>query len=226
MNNNNVRQISDEEIKQELTKEQLQQTQVLNFQEVQKAIRFEKITSKKPAILVAVLGIISIIFGSSIQIATTLKANNNSIQKRTTTVNNIEVEKTKLNCVKTTINNPEGINTIYNVNYSFDDNKLVGVTKTYDVSTDINKESAKKQIENYINEYKALLNDSDGYKIDLSHTNNTTLTLKVVIDYKKFDMTKLKEIQQTKPFTKVDYMKNTEYSKIRSEMLESGFTVE
>ena len=61
MNNNNVRQISDEEIKQELTKEQLQQTQVLNFQEVQKAIRFEKITSKKPAILVAVLGIISII---------------------------------------------------------------------------------------------------------------------------------------------------------------------
>ena len=33
MNNNEVRQISDEEIRKELTKEQLQQTQVLNFQE-------------------------------------------------------------------------------------------------------------------------------------------------------------------------------------------------
>ena len=50
MNNNEVRQVSDEEIKKELTKEQLQQTQVLNFQEVQTAIHFEKVTSKKPAI--------------------------------------------------------------------------------------------------------------------------------------------------------------------------------
>ena len=32
MNNNEVRQISEEEIQKELTKEQLQQTQVLNFQ--------------------------------------------------------------------------------------------------------------------------------------------------------------------------------------------------
>lgn len=225
MNNNNIRQISDEEVKKELTKEELQQTQVLNFQEVQKAIRYEKITSKKPAILVAIIGIISLLFGGSLQIASSLKTNS-SIQKRDTTTNNIEVEKTKLNCVKTTLNNPEGINTIYNIDYNFENDKLVGFTKTYDVSADINKEEAKKQIEKYINEYNSLLNDSDGYKISLSHTNNTTLTVKVIVDYKKLDLTKLKDIQQTKQFTKVEYSRNTELSKIKNDMMNEGFTVE
>lgn len=225
MNNNNIRQISDEEVKKELTKEELQQTQVLNFQEVQKAIRYEKITSKKPAILVAIIGIISLLFGGSLQIASSLKTNS-SIQKRDTTTNNIEVEKTKLNCVKTTLNNPEGINTIYNIDYNFENDKLVGFTKTYDVSANINKEEAKKQIEKYINEYNSLLNDSDGYKISLSHTNNTTLTVKVIVDYKKLDLTKLKDIQQTKQFTKVEYSRNTELSKIKNDMMNEGFTVE
>ena len=225
MNNREVRQISDEEVKKELTKEQLQQTQVLNYKEVQKAIRFEKITSKKPAIFVAILGIISLLFGGSLQIASSLKENN-SIQKRDTTTNNIKVETTKLSCVKTTINNPEGINTIYNIAYNFENDKLVGFTKTYDVSADINKEEAKRQIEKYITEYNNLLNDSDGYQISLSHTNNTTLTVKVIVDYKELDLTKLKDIQQTKPFTKVDYNRNTEYSRIKSDMLKEGFTVE
>ena len=62
MNNNNVRQISEEEIKQTLTKEELQQTQVLNLDELEKTIRIEKKTSKKPAILIATIGGIVFLF--------------------------------------------------------------------------------------------------------------------------------------------------------------------
>lgn len=223
MNNNEVRQISDEEIKKELTKEELQQTQVLNFQEVQKTIRFEKITSKKPAIIIAVIGALSLIFGGTLQIANTLKEKTPNVQKRDTKHN---IESRSLNCIKTTLDNPDGTNTIYNIKYKFEDDKLVEATKIYNVSATAQKEDGKKSIEKYITEYNNLLNEIPGYSIDISSTANTALAVKVVVDYKKLDLTKLNELQQTKEFSKVDYNKNTTYKTVKEEALSKGFTVE
>ncbi len=225
MNNNEVRQISDEEIKKELTKEQLQQTQVLNFQEVQNTIHFEKATSKKPAILIGLVGVICLLFGGSLQIATSLKTNSENIQKRDIK-ENIVIEKKELNCVKTTLNNPDGTNVIYSIEYKFENDKLVGFTKEYNVSAIPGKEEGKKSIEQYINEYNNLLNDTTGYSVDISSNSNTSIIVKVIADYKKLDLTKLNELQQTKPFTKVDYNKNTEYTTIKTESIVQGFTVE
>ncbi|MBR3145657.1 MAG: hypothetical protein IKF47_00145 [Bacilli bacterium] len=223
MNNNEVRQISDEEIRKELTKEQLQQTQVLNFQEVQKTIHFEKVTSKKPAILIAVIGLISILFGGSLQIATSLNAKPQNVQKREVKQNVIEKN---LSCIKTTLDNPDGTNTIYSITYKFEDDRLVGFTKLYNISATAGKEVGKKSIEKYIDEYKVLLNETPGYDIDISSTSNTTIAIKVIVDYKKLDLTKLNALQQTKEFTKIDYNKNTSYKTIRSDSIEKGFTVE
>ena len=223
MNNNEVRQVSDEEIRKELTKEQLQQTQVLNFQEVQRAIHFEKITSKKPAIFIAIIGLISILFGGSLQIAASLNATPKNIQKREVKSN---VEVKKLNCIKTTLDNPDGTNVIYNVAYKFEDDRLVEVTKLYNISATAGKEEGKKSIEKYNNEYKNLLNETPGYDISISSTSNTTMVIKVIIYYKKLDLTKLNSIQQTKDFTKIDYNKNTSYKTIKSDSIEKGFTVE
>lgn len=225
MNNREVRQISDEEIKRELTKEELQQTQVLNFQEVQRTIRFEKITSKKPAILIAILGIISLLLGGSLEIATLLNSRPQNIQKRDTK-KDIKIVVTNLAATKTTLNNPDGTNTVYNINYKFENDKLVGFTKEYNVSAVTGNQEGNKSIEKYIQEYNTLLNETDGYKIDISSTSNTTITVKVVVDYKKFELPKLNEKQQTKPFTKVDYNKYTKYDTIRTESLAQGFTVE
>lgn len=222
MNNNGVRQISDEEVKRTLTKEELQQTQVLNFQEVQKAIRFEKITSKKPAILVAILGAISLLLGGSLQIATSLQTKP-QVQKRETK-KTIEVKN--LNCIKTTLNNSDSTNTVYTISYKFENNKLVGYTKEYNISAVTGKTEGNKSIEKYIKEYENLLNDSEGYRIEISSTSNTTIELKVVVDLKKLDLTKLNEIQNTKEFTKVEYNRNTTYEDIRNDALEKGFTVE
>ena len=52
------------------------------------------------------------------------------------------------------------------------------------------------------------------------------MSIKVVVDYKKLDLTKLNEIQKTKPFTKVDYYRNASYYTIKSETIGAGFTVE
>lgn len=223
MNNNEVRQISDEEIRKELTKDQLQQTQVLNFQEVQNTIHFEKVTSKKPAILIAIIGIISLLFGGSLQIATSLNSNSQKVQKRD--IKQTMVTK-ELNCIKTNMNNPDGTNTIYNIVYKFENDKLIGLTKEYNISVTPGKEEGKKSIENYINEYQNLLNETKGYKVSISSTSNTTLVIKVIVDYKELDLTKLNEIQNTKTVTKVDYNKNTLYNTIKNDALENGFTVE
>lgn len=222
MNSNNVRQISDEEIKKELTKEQLQQTQVLNFQEVQRTIRFEKITSKKPAIIVAVMGIISLIFGGTLQVANTLNSKKETVQKREIK----QVVEKKLNTIKNTVDNPDGTNTIYSINYKFENDKLVGFTKLYTITAAAGKETGKKSIENYIKEFDNLLNETEGYSIEITSNSNTSITVKVVVDYKKLDLTRLNETQNTKPFTKVDYNKNTSYEIIKNNSEEDGFTIE
>ncbi len=224
MNNNNVRQISEEEIKQTLTKEELQQTQVLNFDELEKTIRIEKKTSKKPAILIATIGALSLLLGSSLQIATSLQSKPQNIQKREVK-KEIKIEAKNLNCAKTTLNNPDNTNTVYNITYKFENDKLVGFTKEYNVSAILDKKEGKTTIEKYTNEYNNLLNDSEGYTIDITSTEDT-ISVKVVVDYKKLDLTKLNELQQTKSFTKVDYNKNTSYDKVRNDMITDGFTVE
>ena len=43
-----------------MTQEELQKTQVLNLKDVEEAARFERITSKKPAIIVATIGLVTV----------------------------------------------------------------------------------------------------------------------------------------------------------------------
>ena len=66
---------------QELTKEELQKTQILNLKELEETIVFEKKTSKKPAIFVAILGILSIIAGTSVMTVQHLNAKKAQLQK-------------------------------------------------------------------------------------------------------------------------------------------------
>ena len=225
MNNQEVRQISDEDIRQELTKEELQKTQVLNFQELQETVKLEKKAHRSPAVLVAVIGIISILFGGSLQIANILNIEPQGIQKRDTK-QNTKIEIKELNCTKTSLNNTDGTNTIYKIVYNFENKKLVGFTKEYSISATPGKEEGKKSIEKYSKEYESLLNEIPGYKIKINTTSDTTMSIKVVVDYKKLDLTKLNEIQKTKPFTKVDYYRNASYYTIKSETIGDGFTVE
>jgi len=225
MNNNEVRQISDEDIRQELTKEELQQTQVLNFQELQETVKEEKRSSKKPAVLIALIGIGSLIFGGSLQIADVLGSQPQSVQQRNTT-QNTKIEIKDLNCTKTSLNNADGTNTIYKIVYNFENKKLVGATKEYNISVTPGKEEGKKAIAQYAKEYENLVNEAPGYKIKITSTSDTSINIKVVIDYKKLDLTKLNEIQSTKPYTKVDYNRNASYYTIKSEVIGQGFTVE
>ena len=220
--------VSDQEVKRELTKEELQETQVLNLQEVKKAIRFEKITSKKPAIFVAVIGILLLLFGTSFQVLKTMKANSN-VQKRTVTVPNkkgpLSVTKI-LKATKTTMNNPDSTNIVYNVIYYFNEENLIKESRQYNVSAVTGKEEGNKTIEKISKDYKTLLNNREGYKIEMNNPTPSVFESKIEIDYTKLDLTKVDNIQSTKEFTKLIYRLNKTYDEIRKDMLDKGFTVE
>ena len=55
--NNQPRMVTPEEIQQvnHISPEELQETQVLNLRDVQEAMKFEKRTSKKPAIILGIV---------------------------------------------------------------------------------------------------------------------------------------------------------------------------
>lgn len=212
----------------QLTKEELQETQVLNLQEVRKAIRFEKITSKKPAIAVAIIGVLLLLFGTSFQVLKTIKANN--VQKRTVAVTSKKKKKYAttevLNATKTTMNNPDSTNTTYNIVYYFSEDELIRETRKYNVSAVTGKEEGTKSIAKLTEEYKKLINSTEGYKIAMNPINDTVIEINMDFDYTKLDLTKVNNLQSTKEFTKVIYKLGSTYNDIRKDMLDKGFTVQ
>lgn len=228
--NQNVRQITPEEIRQAeglpepLTQEELQKTQILNFKELQNTIRFEKITSKKPAIIVAVIGIFLLLFGTTFQIASSLSSDR-KVEKR-----KVEKEKTivetSLSCVKTTLNNPDGTDITYNIDYYFENDKLTSAIKEYKYTKTANSPNGEETIKNNTTKYQSLSTSTKGYKVSTNSTNPQELTIIVQIDYKTLDLTVIPEKTQEDSITKVDYQRNVDSTKIKNNMINQGFTCE
>lgn len=223
--NNNVRQITPEEIAQAqgLTPEELQQTQVLNLNDLQKTIRFEKISSKKPALIVAAIGLVLLVFGTAYQLTGAMKAE--TPEKRIVEKKEVVKDTKVLNSVKTTLNNPDGTDTVYTITYKFEEDQLIEVNKSYNVIPTPGNSGGINTIESLKNTYKESKTLPEGYSITLTE-NGDGITIETSIDYKKLDLTKVNTDESKVVYTAIDYQKNADYEKIRKDMLDQGFTVE
>ena len=234
MNQNmQVRQISQEEVdiargvKQQMTPEELQRTQVLNLQDVEDLAAFEKRTSKKPAIIIAVIGIISILCGGGLTAyqsmeAKTLAEEEKKVEKRE--IQNKVEEKpavTNLNCSKASQNNSDGTNTLYTVNYNFVEGELTGFTKQLDV-TAINP-AENKGVLAYVEGYKPYTVAVDGYSVVVTYDNASKLSAIITADFEKLDLTKVPPVQQTHFTTSIDYTMGTAQDKVYADLIASGF---
>lgn len=230
VNNNSVqpRQISAEEVmgKQQMTQQELQETQVLNLKDVQEVARIEKLTSKKPAVIVAVIGILLLTIGTSFKVVESLNSKNSKIEERKIQTNkNKEVlATTELKCSKIVVNNPDGTDTMYDVSYSFKSNRLIGFTKVFSINAIAGNQVAMQTMQGYAVGYQSFLNQLDGYSITVTQSQDLTQIISTVkADLLKLDLKKLPEIQQTHFSTKVDYVAGTEKEIIQNEMLAQGF---
>ena len=231
-NNNEVRQVTPEEIAQAeglpmpLTQEELQKTQVLNLKELENTIRFEKITSKKPAVIVAVLGILLLTFGATFQIASSLSSKKEQKVENRKVEPIEEVKETKLNCVKTTLNNPNGTDVTYNISYKFGNDKLKELTKSYTLTSISGNKTGEETLKKSLDLYQTLLKGIEGYQVDLTSDKTTKLVVTTRIDFDLIDLTKIPQDNQNNSITKVDYTKSSVKTEIKQDMLNQGFTCE
>ena len=211
---------------QKISTEELAKTQVLNLDDVQKLAKYEKLISKKPALIVALIGAFSIIVGVSAQTVVSLsKANEPTPMPRVTNKVSTEKKETVENviCSQTTVNEGAEINikTTYDVEYR--DNKMVKYTKTTDVTpTNATSVNALTSVQNGQVAFKAMESFSTtGYKLVVSSKESGYEVL-VTIDPNTLDATKLAPEVQTNQFVSANITKDLTKDQVKA-MLQ-GYT--
>lgn len=211
----------------QLTQEELQRTQVLNLQDVKAVARYERRTSKKPALIVAIIGILLLTVGTTFQVSSSLKAarENNKVEKRKKAL--AEKQETSIKCSKVSADNGDGTSSNYIIVYNFDEDGLVGFTKTLTLNTIDPTNPATASIENFYNNYAQYLNQVEGYKVEaIINDTKTQFVSSVTADLTKINMLSFPEIQQIQYSTKIDYALTTSQDKIKDDMIANSYTCE
>ena len=213
--------------KQQLSQEELQRTQVLNLKDVEETVRFEKRTSKKPAIIVAVLGIICITIGSSFAFVQTMNARKASTPNVQTRKNNKPQNKSNtksLDCTFMQKSESNGINTIMNINYVFKDEKLTSFTKTYSMVPLVEgNEQSKPAIQNFINALQPFLIEINGYKLKVVPESTGGVITTTEVNLEILDVKQVPELNQKNFRFNIEYQLNTPYADIQKAMTENGY---
>jgi len=211
---------------QQMSQEELQKTQVLNLQDVEETIKFEKLTSKKPAIIVALIGAFSILMGSGIFAFQTLSAKEPTPTKDKTTIEKKEVvsPESYLNCTYTTLNKADGTDTILNVNLTFNYDKLVKIAKTFSINPTVGNPLGPTTVQAYITGYQPFLVQAiNGYQMNAVPANDG-LVVTSQVDLAIFDPNTLPELHRGNVATSVEYTLNTEKQTIYNDLQGKGFT--
>lgn len=223
--NNNIRNQRQQNINyQNMSQEELQKTQVLNLKDVEEAARYEKSISKKPAIIVAIIGALSIFFGTTFGVVQTLTSEPVSdndlptVQKRENTS-----QTDTLKCTYTIVNGTDGTDQIYNTIYTFENNALTKFVRTTSINPTPGSAIGPNAIENYKVAFQQYLVSIPGYEVVLTPAG-TGIISTTTVDYTKLDLTTFPEKQQQTTYTIIDYVANTTKENVQADMLAKGYT--
>lgn len=210
----------------QMTQEELQRTQVLNLKDVEEAVRIEKSTSKKPAIIVAAIGIFSILFGTAfptVQSLATKKPVDDNQKAKVEKKRAINPETT-LNCTYTKLNNADGTDTILNANFIFNYDKLIKVEKTFTINPTVGNPLGVTTVQAYTTGYQPFLKEQiAGYQMSVTPTGDG-LIVKSLVDLTVFNPITLPALHQGNIATNVEYQVNTEKEAIYKDLTAKQFT--
>ncbi len=196
---------------QEMTREELTRTQVLNLSDFEQVAKYEKSTSKRPAIFLAILGVICIISGFSYTPIMNIVIEKITppapvISKRVTDSNLTKTLTDTMTCHFTNVGNATGVDITMDINLSFYDGKLNSYNKTMECIVALGKEKVGKQnINKYYPSFKALepINIA-GYKTTTTLLDNGFET-KVNIDLKTLNPQQLTTEHNNNLITKAEF---------------------
>lgn len=196
---------------QEMTREELTRTQVLNLSDFEKVAEFEKSTSKRPAIFLTILGIFCIITGFAYNpimniVIDRITPEAPQVSKRIKDMDMTRMLSSTISCHYTNLNNPNGLDINSDINLTFYDNKLNSYTKTTSYVTSLGKEkTSKPTTDAYYNAFKVLEAISiPGYKQSTTQINNG-LEIKTIIDLKNLNTSSLTTEHNGSIATKVEF---------------------
>ena len=215
--------------KEQMSQEELQRTQVINLKDVEEVVRFEKLTSKKPAIIVAVIGLICLTFGSSFAFVQSMSArkakDTPKIQNRKRNTIEPKTNIKTLDCTKQITNEPEdATNKTINYNLIFKDEKLTKFTKTFSmIPKTAESEESKKTVSDFKTALQPYLIEIDGYKVTVIPENTGGIITSTEVDYNSIDITKVPSIHQINYRFNVTYEAYTTKETIEKDLTTQGY---
>lgn len=215
----------------QVSQEELAKTQVLNLSDVQEIANYEKKTSKRPAVMFAVAGLLSISLGFAYpNIMSTLDSvpTNITSADKIVTIDEEEiqnkVQENSLNCVLTVPSNPDGTSGVATYDFLFDENnQLKSYTMVLEMMPQINNQNGMVAVQNYYNNYKQLDDITiEGYKTTTTYTD-TGMKIIINVDLEKVNQTMLTPMHTSNYFANIFYNLNDSKEVLNQQLTNSGF---
>ena len=214
---------------QQISDEELQRTQVLNLQDFKETARIEKATSKKPAAIFAVLGMLLIAIGMilpAMQSLTTRKevqARKTEIEKHKTET--VKVVEEDVVCRYAKLNNPNGTDENIEVTFHFRDDKLVTAVKKYVLTKSATAKEEPNELTSYLSALQSFLMQISGYSVSVQTIDHGSITT-TEVDYNLLDVSTIPQQHQANYRFNVLHRLNDSKESVKTSMTNIGYTCE
>ena len=209
--------------KQQMSEEELQRTQVLNFDTFKQVARYEKVSSKKPAIVVALIGILAIIIGGSYPIVQSqMEKNKESKSTMQARKKDNKLIASELNCTQEIPAGVNGLDQVMKIKYNFIDNKLTSFTKELTLTISPASTTGTTSLQSFITALQPYLVQKDGYSVVVRQIENGVVTT-TNVDYRSVDINTLPEINQKNNYFSVVYLADTNMESIKQDMTTQNY---
>lgn len=213
---------------------ELTKTLVLNFNEVEDIAKFEKKTSKKPAIIIAIIGLFAIFTGAIYPSIYSMIKKDNNVSSNSKLREDTEVVNISdgLTCMKTDTDTANFLTNTTTYNFKFDKNGLSNYEKILNIASTnpnlIETPEVMIGINNMVDPlimtpitgytlYKSMKNDVNNINI----INN--YTVKLVVDFTTFNSNSLSEQYNSNDFFRVIYKKGDNFNNIKKSLNNMGY---
>ena len=217
---------------QEMTREELTKTQVLNLQELERIAKFERKTSKRPAVLFAIAGILALTLGFSYN-NIMMAVDNIDFTEQSENTYRIDLDSQydsatpvptkKVTCTLLQPTQPDGTDKSTTYELFFSEQKLQTYVKTLTVAPTIGNPNGALAVQNILTTYQQLAATKvAGYELT-PETDNQSTKISITIDLQDLDRGQLTYSHAANPFTNVEYNLDADETTIRTALQAAGY---
>lgn len=216
----------------QVTPEELQKTLVLNLADFEETARIEKMTSKKPALVVALLGVFSIALGFSFPLVQSFTARDKTEETIVENREEYESEEEPIlsneDIVTCTFDKKldDGSHVVSIADITFRNGVIVAFTRATTVNPIPGNGFGPSTVKLYNTMVQPLLVDMEGYKVTIQPTQESGTLITTTVDYDKLDFTMFPQKNQTHFTTSVDYASSTPKEQVLPDMETRGYICE